>query len=148
MSKKSPNIFHGKYKNKEFEPTNKQVYDEFLFSINNKPVWIRIERTTGKRTPDQNSSLHLYCEHLAKELNDGGYTVQLVLKEKIDLNWDKEKVKELLWRPAQEALTGKHSTTQLDKVEDIDNIYEHLNRHIGEKFGIHVPFPHDPLKKK
>jgi len=60
----------------------------------------------------------------------------------MDLDWDKEKIKELLWRPAQQAILGKKSTTQLSKQQDIDTVYEHLNRHISEKFELHVDFPH------
>jgi len=67
--------------------------------------------------------------------------VQLVLKEKIGLDWDKDKVKTLLWHPAQQAILGKKSTTELSKQEDIDKVWEHLNRHVGEKFGVHVEFP-------
>jgi len=96
-----------------------------------------------QRTPSQNNALHKFFELLADELNQGGWTVQLVLKEKIDLDWDSSKVKELLWRPAQQAILGKKSTTELSKIEDIDKIYEHLNRHLAEKFQIHIPFPNN-----
>jgi len=96
-----------------------------------------------KRTEAQNAALHLYFTWLATELNLAGYTVQLVLKEKMDLDFTPEMVKELLWRPAQEAITKKKSTTELNKQEEIDVIFEHLNRHLGEKFGVHVPFPTD-----
>lgn len=95
------------------------------------------------RTDQQNRALHLYFKLLAQEFNSAGYTVQLVLAQKIDLDWDKEKIKELLWRPAQKAILGKVSTTELNKQEDIDLVFEHLNRHIAEKFQIHVPFPVD-----
>lgn len=96
------------------------------------------------RTDQQNRALHLYFNLLADELNAGGYTVQLVLKEKIDLDWDAGKVKELLWRPAQQAILGVKSTTELSKHEDIDKVYDHLTRHIGEKFGLTVEFPNAP----
>ncbi len=95
------------------------------------------------RTSTQNSALHLWFKLLADEMNQAGYTVQLVLAQKMDLDWDKDKVKELLWRPAQQAILKKKSTTELSKIEDIDKVWEHLNRHIGEKFGLHVPFPSD-----
>lgn len=95
------------------------------------------------RTEKQNNALHLYFMWLATELNLAGYTVQLVLKEKMDLDFTPEMVKELLWRPAQKAILKKKSTTELKKLEDIDLVYEHLNRHLGEKFGIHIPFPVD-----
>lgn len=97
-----------------------------------------------QRTLSQNNALHLFFSHLAQELNGGGYTVQLVLKEKMELDWTPQMVKELLWRPAQRAILRKQSTKELSKHTDIDKIYDHLNRHLGEKFGIHVEFPDDP----
>ena len=95
----------------------------------------------SKRTSTQNNALHLYFQHVAQELNLAGHNVQLVLKEKVDIDWTPELVKDILWRTAQVAITGKKSTTELKIIEDIDIIYEHLNRHLGEKFGVHVPFP-------
>jgi hypothetical protein len=95
------------------------------------------------RTSQQNRSLHLWFKLLAEEFNNAGYTVQLVLSQKMDLDWDAAKIKELLWRPAQKAIVRKKSTTELSKLEDIDKVYEHLNRHLAEKFFIHVPFPHE-----
>ena len=97
-----------------------------------------------RRTNQQNKSLHVWFGLLANELNAGGYTVQMVLKQKMDLDWDGEKVKELLWRPAQRAILRKVSTTELKKISDIDTVYDHLNRHLGEKFGIHIPWPSAP----
>ncbi len=96
-----------------------------------------------QRTYKQNSALHLWFMWLATELNLAGYTVQLVLKEKMDLDWTPDICKELLWRPAQQAILKKKSTTELGKIEDIDKVYDHLNRHLGEKFGVHVKFPTD-----
>lgn len=97
-----------------------------------------------QRTLSQNNSLHLWFKLLADEFNAAGFTVQLVLKEKMDLDWDAGKIKELLWRPAQKAIIGKDSTTELSKHEDIDKVFDHLTRHIGEKFGVFVDFPNDP----
>lgn len=141
------NLFYFKSINGELVPDNKKAFAEFLQKNDKKSLWAEFHRETGIRTDNQNRALHLYFTHLAKELNDAGYTVQLVLKQKIDLDWTPQSVKELLWRPAQTAITGKKSTTLLDKVEDITTVWEFLNRHIGEKFGIHVEFPHDPKKE-
>ena len=102
---------------------------------------VDIDKEKYRRTPTQNDSLHLYYEHLAEALNDGGYSVKIVLQHKLDADWNKELVKELLWRPMQKVRTGKESTTELDKQLDITDIWEHLNRFTGEKFGVHVPFP-------
>lgn len=94
-----------------------------------------------RRTGQQNKALHLFFMLLAQELNEAGLSAQLVLKEKMELNWSPEMVKELLWRPAQRAILKKKSTTDLKKQEEIDLIYDHLNRHLSEKFGIHIDFP-------
>ena len=104
-------------------------------------VRVELSKVTSQRSSQQNKALHVYFQLLADELNAGGYTVQLVLKEKIDLDWDSTKVKELLWRPAQQAILGKKSTVDLRKTSEIDQVYDHLVRHMGEKFGITVPFP-------
>lgn len=37
-------------------------------------------------------------------------------------------------------MTGKESTTELN-TSDIDKIYEVININLGEKTGVHVPFP-------
>ena len=91
-------------------------------------------------TPQQRKALHLYFTHLADALNEAGYSIQKTLRHDIDIPWTKETVKELLWRPVQEAITDKHSTTQLDRLEP-GQVYEVLNLHLGQKLGIHVPFP-------
>jgi len=93
------------------------------------------------RTEQQNRAMHLYFERVAEALNDGGFTVHMVLQQKVDIDWNPYAVKELLWRPAQQVILQKTSTTELRKQEDIDKVFNHLNRHLGEKFGVHVPFP-------
>lgn len=93
-----------------------------------------------KHTDQQRKALHLYCELLAQALNDAGLDMKKTLKPEIDIPWTKESVKNHLWRPIQQALTEKRSTTQLDRVEP-SQIYEVLNKHLAEKFGISVPFP-------
>jgi hypothetical protein len=103
-----------------------------------------MDNKPAPRTEQQNRALHLYFTQLADALNDAGFNVQLVLKEKVEIDWNKELIKDILWRTAQNAILGKASTTELSKQEDIDRVYDHLNRHISEKFGIHVPFPSHP----
>ena len=93
-----------------------------------------------QRTKLQNRALHKFFALLAEELNDAGYDMKKTLKPEIDIPWSKDTIKEYLWRPIQEAQLRKCSTTQLN-TKEIDKIYNTLNRHIGERFGIHVPFP-------
>lgn len=93
-----------------------------------------------KRTILQNKSLHLFCTQLADALNAAGLDMKKTLRQDIEIPWTKENVKNHLWRPIQEAMTEKHSTTELDSAEP-SQIYEVLSKHLGEKFGIHVPWP-------
>ena len=140
--------FYAKSEQGQLKFSNNQEIQEFLHSVDGKQLKITIERATGKRTDTQNDSLHLWFEMLAQRLNEAGFTVQSILAKKIELSWTPTFVKELLWRPAQKKLLGKKSTTELAKIEDIDLIYDHLNLHLGEKFGVEVPaFPFDPNKR-
>ena len=92
------------------------------------------------RTNKQNSSLWLYFSLLADELNNSGYDMKVVLKPEVDISWNKDTVHDYLWLPIQDVMLKKDSTTKLESKE-IDKVYDILNRHISEKFGITVPFP-------
>ena len=95
----------------------------------------------GQRTESQNNAIHLYCERLADALNNAGFEIKKVMEVKTaDVPWTKESVKELLWRPIQEAAVDKHSTTTLEKM-DVDRVYSILDRHISSNFGVTVEFP-------
>ncbi len=92
------------------------------------------------RTSQQNKALHKYCELLAVVLNDAGLDMKTVLKPEIDIPWTKESVKNHLWRPIQEIMLDKESTTEMD-TSDPSDIYLVLDRHLAEKFGVHVEWP-------
>lgn len=95
------------------------------------------------RTSNQNRALHLHFTHIAEALNDAGYSVQEILAQAMDIDWNPENVKEILWKNAQDKVLKKKSTTQLRKTGDIELVDAHLARHLGEKFGITTPeFPH------
>jgi hypothetical protein len=93
-----------------------------------------------QRTPRQNNALHLFFSLLAEELNAGGYDMRKVIREAIDIPWTPYSVKEYLWRPVQKAQLGKKSTTKLT-TKEIDQVYDTVNRVIGERTGVHVDFP-------
>ena len=92
------------------------------------------------RTNQQNKALHLFFTQLADQLNSAGLYMKKTLKENVDIPWQPSSIKEYLWRPIQLAATGKESTTELDSKE-IDDIYDILNKHLGEKFSVNVAFP-------
>lgn len=100
-----------------------------------------------KRTLRQNRALHKYFSLLAEELNAAGYDFRKTLRQDIDVPWSGEMVKEYLWRPVQLAQLKKESTTDMT-TKDIDKVFDTLNRHLGTRFGIHVPFPCEELDQQ
>jgi len=84
--------------------------------------------------------MHLYFQLLADELNNAGHDMRKMLKPNIDIEWNTQSVKTYLWKPIMKAISKKTSTTELEK-DEVSKIYETLNRFLGEKLSIHVPFP-------
>ena len=65
----------------------------------------------------------------------------------VSIPWTSQAVKEQLWKPIQKALYNKDSTTELEKLEEIDKTHATPMRHLGQSFGLeHIEFPHDPEK--
>mgnify|MGYP002640005925 CR=1 FL=1 len=91
------------------------------------------------RTNQQNRALHKYFDLLASTLNAKNLTVDVVLKP--DTEWNKDTVKALVWKPIQEAVLGKQSTTKMT-TKEVTEVYDVLNKALGEKLGVHVEFPH------
>lgn len=84
-------------------------------------------KTSTSRTNQQNKALHKLFEELADELLAAGVDMKVVVS--IMRNYavpaTKDNVKELVWRPLQEAVTGKKSTTELTTSE-VDKVFEQL----------------------
>ena len=99
-----------------------------------------MEKEAKQRTLTQNRALHQYYTHLAAALNASGYDMRRTLKQDVEIPWTPELVKEFLWRPLQNALLNKESTTELT-TKEIDEVLDVLTRHLGEKLGISVEFP-------
>ena len=110
---------------------NKQVVEEF-------------DKEFKQRTIQQNKALYKWFELLAEALNDGGFSIQKTLRHDVEIPWTKEAIKILMWHRLQEAMfppeKGKVSTTQLT-TKQIDQIYDVMNKAIGERTSIHIPFP-------
>jgi hypothetical protein len=101
-----------------------------------------------QRTIQQNRALWLFMEILAKELNNSGLDMRLVLKPTYKIDWTKENIHDHLWIPIQKALYGTDSTTFLKKQEQIDKIHEIIMRELGEKHSLeYIPFPVDDQKQ-
>jgi hypothetical protein len=101
---------------------------------------ISIKHIGKRRTTQQNRALHLYFTLLAVALNDAGFDMKKTISRDIDIMWTPYNIKEYLWKPLQKEIIGQKSTAQL-KTEDIDKVFDVLNKVIGERTGVYVPFP-------
>lgn len=97
-------------------------------------------KTGQQRSSQQNKALHVYVKQLADALNEGGFDMNFVFNEGVEIPWNEYMTKEFLWKPVQKAVTGKKSTTQ-PKREQYTEIYEIINRKIAEKCGFSIPWP-------
>lgn len=121
-------------------PSDPNRFKQELSQYEGKEASITIEKWTKKRTDAQNRALHLYFTLLAESLNLAGYDMRKVIRPDVEISWSPISVKEYLWRPIQKEILGKKSTTQLT-TEEIDKIYDQINRIIGERTGVYVNFP-------
>lgn len=95
----------------------------------------------SQRTSAQNKALHVYFKLVSDALNDAGLTVQETLKHQMDVDWNESRVKELIWKQAQKKILGKKSTTELSKTQEIDEVYETINRWLASMEVESIPFP-------
>ena len=93
-----------------------------------------------KITRQQQKALHLFFTLLAKELNDAGFDVRKTLRQDVEIPWTNYMVKEFLWRPVMKAMYGNRSTRYMASNE-LDKIFDTINRAIGERTGVHMDFP-------
>lgn len=114
---------------------------EKLTSDYNEKKYVKLKLSYGRqRSQTQNKALHKYCQNLADQLNSSGLDMKKVIKQDVDIPWTMDAVKTYLWKPIQKAVTGLDSTTKPERSQYSD-IYEVLNRHLGQKFGISVQWP-------
>lgn len=94
-------------------------------------------------TRQQQKALHAWFGMVAEVLNEDGKTMAMVLNKFIvDAPATKNSIKELVWKPLQQGLYGKKSTTELLKREEIDKIYDTLNKFFAENLEVALPpFP-------
>jgi hypothetical protein len=93
-----------------------------------------------KRTLQQNKAMHKYFADVAESLNDAGYDMKKTLKPEVEIPWTPASVKSHLWKPIQEAMMLKDSTTEL-QTDQVSAVYSVLSRHLSAKLGVNVSFP-------
>lgn len=100
-----------------------------------------IENLPKKRSSQENKALHVLFQNIAYELNRLGleFTFRGIKGMEIQTTYSPEIVKQFLWKPLQDALLKKESTTQLTH-NDISLIFEILGKWFAEN-GVEINFP-------
>lgn len=121
---------------------NKESFMKYCYSMEGEELEIIIRKKISRRTASQNNAMHLYFEMVSDRLNDSGLNIEKVIKGfTMEHDWTPSLVKELLWREAQRFVTKKESTTELNKQEEIDKIWEIMNRFLAKLKVESIPFP-------
>jgi hypothetical protein len=93
------------------------------------------------RTSQQNRALHKWFDLKAAQCRDAGVTPQLAFSKTMELEMTPEMMK-AIWKTVQRPLIGKASTTELDKVGEIELVLDHLNRFFAQEFELDaIPLP-------
>ena len=103
--------------------------------------YVSFKWSTGQqRSETQNDAMHLWFERVAKTLNDAGLemVVSLPTGKEWTIPWSKHTVKENIWKPVQEAITGKQSTTE-PKRPEYNMVYEVIHSRFADHHGITLP---------
>lgn len=100
-----------------------------------------IDGLPKKRSSQENKALHVFFQNISYELNRLGleFTFRGVKGMDIQTTYTPEIVKDFLWRPLQNALLKKSSTTELTH-NDIQMIFDILGKWFAEN-GIEISFP-------
>ncbi len=98
--------------------------------------------TVKQRTIAQNKAIHLYLQNVAHELQNQGQTLQDVVKKvnMVEITPTTQTLKETLWRPIQEIVVSKKSTTEL-QTNEVKEIYNIISMFLAKNFEISLPFP-------
>lgn len=109
----------------------------------------------AKRTINQNKALHKGCQLIGDALNDAGHDMRKVLKPEVEIPWTTLSVKEYMFKSIMKSMFQKESTTELEKVGEIEEVWDVLMRHLnkpqesldGKPFlDEYIPFPNDDEK--
>jgi len=111
----------------------------------NKGIAVKSELDIGTRSLAQNAAMHKHFTNIANGLNNLGLPQKVVMAEfkEIEKEWSPGSVKYDLYHRMMFALTGKTSTTLLNKME-VTEIDHHLDMWFAAKFpSFQWPvFPH------
>jgi hypothetical protein len=103
---------------------------------------VQLDKVINTRSNQQNRALHLFFEQLAQLFTDMGIEFEyksLVKQKPIWMPYNKELIKETIWKPMQKKMFNIDSTTKLT-TQMINDILDVLTLWFAEQ-GIEITFP-------
>jgi hypothetical protein len=93
------------------------------------------------RSSKANRALHLYFSFISNELNELGIQYQYtgISGKTFELRYTSDLVKNFIWRPIQQSMFNKKSTTQLT-TKELNDIIDVITNFFAER-GIVLDFP-------
>ena len=120
------------------EQINAFLLDAAKRRAKGQSVVVKFEAPESHVTQKQTGAMHQWLGEVALLLNQCGLDQKAVLKPEVDISWTKDSVKQYLYKPVLEALTGKQSTKEQNTIEP-SAVADHIARHLGDKFGVTLP---------
>lgn len=102
------------------------------------------------RTQTQSNALHLLFKQTSDMCIEKGIDMREIVREEVPIDCTPENIK-WLWKLLQKAMLGKESTTKLSKHQEIDRVYDQLNKILIERTEGEIslpPFPYDEEKAR
>jgi len=117
-----------------------KAFNQFNY-LKEKGAIIELKEIKPTRSKRQNAALHLYFTFCADALNNAGieFCYRGLKGMNIEIPWNGELFKTMIWKPIQLTLFEFESTTKL-KTAEINQILDVLTRHFSN-IGLDVHFP-------
>jgi hypothetical protein len=90
-------------------------------------------------TPEQRGSLHVWCDDIAKALNEAGYDFNDGLVIQMPVSFTKENVKESMVKRVMISLYPDLESTEKMEPKQVMEVQENLIRFIAERTGVVLP---------
>lgn len=104
---------------------------------------LKIEHIADERSDAQNRARWLFCDQMARLLNEHSLDMRAFISEGIDMPWSKDTFMDFIWRPTLKMLTGK-KTTRKETTQDINQVYDVINRAVTQRTNGIVQVPSFP----
>ena len=114
----------------------KEIYD-YLAQLPSTEWEVVVRKPV--RTSKQNRAMHMFCGWIAEALNENDLYFSKIYKMDAELTWTPVMVKEMLWKPVQEVLTKKKSSTRLT-TKELTEVADLLQKNLALK-GLSISFP-------